>query len=190
MNVQNRESICVAVIGDAHLELGSPKEKIAEIIGYGIIDAGYKLITGGLGGVMEASCRGARKSPKWVNGSIIGLLPGTDPAEANPYVDVVIPTGLDHGRNLIIAQAGAIIAIGGGAGTLSEIALAWIYRRLIIALRCEGWSGRLADQRLDERIRYPDIPEDRVFGASTPEEALRLLDSYVLRYNRRHHRIR
>lgn len=100
-----------------------------------------------------------------------------------------IPTGLDHGRNLVVAQSDAIIAIGGGAGTLSEMALAWIHRRLIIALRCGGWSERLANQRIDERIRYKELTEDRVFAADSAEEALRLLVDWLPRYTKRHVRI-
>src|SRR3546814_18376895 len=88
----------------------------------------------------------------YLDGAGIGILPGTNPGQANPYVDIAIPTGSDHGRNLVVAQSEAVIAIGGGAGTLSEIAFAWIHRRLIIALSCEdrksvgegkGMSGRV-----------------------------------------------
>jgi uncharacterized protein (TIGR00725 family) len=70
---------------------------------------------------MEAACRGAADA----NGTTIGILPGTDRAAANPFVDVAIPTGLGEARNaLVVRAADAIIAIGGGYGTLSEIALA------------------------------------------------------------------
>src|SRR3546814_12882286 len=86
---------------------------------------------------MEAAHRGARDSANWFDGAGIGILPGTNPGQANPYVDIAIPTGSDHGRNLVVAQSEAVIAIGGGAGTLSELAFAWIHRRLILALRCE-----------------------------------------------------
>jgi uncharacterized protein (TIGR00725 family) len=79
------------------------------------------LVCGGLGGVMEAACRGAREA----GGTTVGLLPGTDRTEANEFVDVVIPTGLGEGRNaLVVRAADALIAVGGGYGTLSEIALA------------------------------------------------------------------
>jgi uncharacterized protein (TIGR00725 family) len=79
------------------------------------------LVCGGLGGVMEAACRGAKGS----GGLTVGILPGADRAAANPFVDVAIPTGLGEARNaLVVRAADAVIAIGGGYGTLSEIALA------------------------------------------------------------------
>jgi uncharacterized protein (TIGR00725 family) len=176
----------VAVIGNARLNPGSEKYKLAQSVGEKLVDERYRLLTGGLGGVMEAACRGARSSAGWYEGCSIGLLPGSDPAKANPYVDIVIPTGLDHGRNSIVAQADAVVAIGGGAGTLSEIAFAWIHKRLIIGLKCDGWSGRLADQRVDERVRYPDLLDDRVYGAQDATEVLTLLRTYLPAYIGRH----
>jgi hypothetical protein len=99
-------------------------------------------------------------------------------------------SGLDHLRNSLVAQADAVVAIGGGAGTLTEIGLAWIYRRLIVALRVEGWSGELADRRIDERIRHPDIADDRVFGASHAVEAADIVTARIGEYGRRHSGIR
>jgi uncharacterized protein (TIGR00725 family) len=79
------------------------------------------LVTGGLGGVMEAACKGARGA----GGTTVGILPGTDRSAANPFVDVAIPTGLGEARNaLVVRAADALIAIGGAYGTLSEIAFA------------------------------------------------------------------
>jgi uncharacterized protein (TIGR00725 family) len=146
-------------------------------------------MTGGLSGIMESAARGARASSKWSSGSIIGILPGYDPDAANPYIDIPITTGLDHGRNLLVSQADAVIAIGGGAGTLSEIALAWLYFRLIVAFRGPGWAGQLADKKVDQRNRYPDIQEDRVYGIDTPEEAVNTIIQYMPNYTRRHHGI-
>jgi len=179
----------IAVIGDARITPGSRHEALAHAIGCGLVDAGYRLVTGGMGGVMEAAHRGARDSANWYDGAGIGILPGTNPGQANPYVDIAIPTGSDHGRNLVVAQSEAVIAIGGGAGTLSEIAFAWIHRRLIIALRCDGWSERLADQRIDGRIRYKDIPEDRVYGANSADEAITLLAHWLPKYTMHYRRI-
>ena len=96
----------------------------------------------------------------------------------------LIPTGLGHLRNALVARADAVIAIGGGAGTLTEIALAWLYRRLIVALRVDGWSGELADRRVDERIRHPTIPDDRVFGASDATEAVGIVSMRIESYAR------
>lgn len=186
MSTQTQRRSCIAVIGDAGAEPGSNRYMIAEALGRGIVDAGHRLITGGLGGIMEAACKGARSSPNWTDGAIVGLLPGFDPADANHHVDIAIPTGLDHGRNQVVSQSDAVIAVGGGAGTLSEIAFAWIHRRLIIAMRCGGWSERLADERIDERIRYSNLPDDRVFGADNVAEAMALFERYVRIYQRRH----
>ena len=79
------------------------------------------MVCGGLGGVMEAACRGAKGG----GGTTIGILPGTDRAAANPFVDFAIPTGLGEARNaLVVRAADALIAVGGAYGTLSEIAFA------------------------------------------------------------------
>jgi uncharacterized protein (TIGR00725 family) len=79
------------------------------------------VVTGGLGGVMEAACRGAHEA----GGTTIGILPGTERSDANPFVDVAIPTGMGEARNaLVVRSADALIAIGGAYGTLSEVALA------------------------------------------------------------------
>jgi uncharacterized protein (TIGR00725 family) len=177
------------VIGDANVPVGSQKDLLAEEVGRLLVDAGFRVLTGGLGGVMEAACRGARSSSRYQSGDTVAVLPGHDPADANPFVDVVIPSGLDHVRNSIVAHADAVIAIGGGAGTMSEICLAWIYKRLIVALRVEGWSGRIADQRVDERVRYPDEPDDRVFGATSAVAATNLVSNLVGRYFRRDGRV-
>ena len=176
----------VAVIGDANVPAGSQKDLLAEEVGRLLVDAGFRVLTGGLGGVMEAACRGARSSTRYQSGDTVAVLPGHDPADANPFVDVAIPSGLDHVRNSIVAHADAVIAIGGGAGTMSEICLAWIYKRLIVALRVDGWSGKIADQRVDERVRYPSEPDDRVFGATSASEAAKMVLSRVTRYTAQH----
>jgi uncharacterized protein (TIGR00725 family) len=180
----------IAVIGDSEVEGGDGRDRFAEDAGRLIIDRGWRVQTGGLGGVMEAASRGGRASHRWVSGCVIGILPGCNPDDANPYVDLALPTGLDHCRNLLVGQADAVIAVGGGAGTLSEIAMAWMMFRLIVARRGEGWAGRLADQRVDERVRYPDISEDRVYGVDTAEEAVATVARWLPEYRRRHGGVR
>lgn len=177
----------IAVCGDSSLEKNDNKHQLAEDLGTKLIDSGYRLVTGGLGGVMEAACMGARKSSSYQEGDIIGILPGTDPSDANEFTDVVLPTGLDYGRNLIISNSDALVAIGGGAGTLSEIAFAWALKRLIIAYEVDGWSGRLANSRIDERVRYENIPDDRVYGVRSADEVLNVLRKNLPVYTRRHH---
>ena len=95
--------------------------KTAADVGAEIARRGWTLVNGGLGGVMEASAKGAGEA----GGTTIGILPGTDPAEANPYIDTAIPTGMGDMRNMLIVRASAaLVAVGGGLGTLSELALA------------------------------------------------------------------
>lgn len=92
---------------------------------------GYILISGGLGGVMEASCQGAREA----GGLTIGFLPGKNRLEANPFVTIPLATGLNEGRNYLIASASDIlVAIGGGWGTLSEISLGLKMGKKVISL--------------------------------------------------------
>ncbi len=114
------------------------------------------------------------KDPK-KRGDTIGLLPGHDPAATNAFVDIAIPTGLGHLRNALVAHADAIVAVGGGAGTLSEIAMAWIHDRVVVAVEVGGWSGELADRRVDGRVRFAEVADDRVLGARTGEEAVALV---------------
>ena len=183
--------LTVSVIGNARLSEGDPRLQLARATGRILVDSGFCVVTGGMGGVMHAALEGGRSSPHWSPGHCIALIPASDPdgEGVSRAADIVIPTGLDHGRNMIVAQTDAVVAIGGGAGTLSEMALAWAHRRLLIGLRCEGWSGRLAGLRIDERQRYPDIPEDCVYGADAPEEAVALIKSLLPLYGRRHRSI-
>ena len=86
-----------------------------------LAEAGAVVVTGGLGGVMEAASRGAREA----GGLTVGILPGTDRREANAHVQVAVPTGMGEARNaLVVRAADALVAVGGQWGTLSEIALA------------------------------------------------------------------
>jgi uncharacterized protein (TIGR00725 family) len=109
----------IAVVGP-----GSASDEelaLAEAAGAAVAEAGVGLVCGGLGGVMEAACRGARSR----GGLTLGLLPGLDREAANGWVIVAVPTGLGEARNaLVVRAADAVVAIGGGWGTLSEIALA------------------------------------------------------------------
>lgn len=94
---------------------------VAAECGRRLAEAGAIVVCGGLGGVMEAACRGAREA----GGTTVGILPGTSRSEANPYLSVAVPTGLGEARNaLIVRAADALIALYGEFGTLSEIALA------------------------------------------------------------------
>jgi uncharacterized protein (TIGR00725 family) len=107
----------VAVIGDG---LCSPETaRLAEEVGRQLAEEEATVICGGLGGVMEAACRGAKSA----GGLTIGVLPGFDRRDANPYIDIPVVTGMREARNIIVVSSAlAVIAVSGGYGTLSEIA--------------------------------------------------------------------
>ena len=109
----------IAVVG-----LGEFEERvcaIAEEVGRELAEHGCILVCGGLEGVMEAACRGAKSA----GGTTVAILPGHDRAQANDYVDIAIPTGMGEMRNaLLVRSVDAVIAVGGEFGTLSEIAFA------------------------------------------------------------------
>ena len=103
----------------------------AREVGQALAAAGAILITGGLGGVMEAASKGAKEK----GGTVIGILPGFSHKDANPHLDIPIVTGLGDGRNMLIVQtAQAVIALPGEYGTLSEIALALKIGRPVVSL--------------------------------------------------------
>jgi hypothetical protein len=155
----------VSVIGGAN---SSPETlRLAKQVGEAIAKHNAALICGGLGGVMQAACKGAKEH----DGVTIGLLPGDSRHDANPYVDIAIPTGLGYGRNYLVAKASdAVIALGGAAGTLSEMAIAWFSDKPIVAIKGSGgWAEKLSGSKIDERR------EDRVEPAKSPEEALAII---------------
>lgn len=176
----------LAVIGDAGAVPDGPAYTAAFETGRRAVDAGLRVLTGGLGGVMEAACRGAHASERYREGDTIGVLPHFDPGEANPWVDIVIATGLDHARNGLVANADAVVAVGGGAGTLCEITFAWMYKRLIVALAVPGWSADLGGRRLDHRDRCPDVPDDQIFAATDAEHAIATVLARLPDYGSRH----
>jgi uncharacterized protein (TIGR00725 family) len=107
----------IAVIGA--VDADSREMATAGAVGALVAKHSAVLVCGGLGGVMEAACRGAKEA----GGTTVGILPGTE--EGNPYLDIIIRTGLGHARNiLVVLSADAVIAVGGSYGTLSEIAIA------------------------------------------------------------------
>jgi uncharacterized protein (TIGR00725 family) len=137
----------VAVVGPGEATPGDLTA--ARAVGSELARADAVLVCGGLGGVMEAACHGARES----GGTTVGILPGANRATANAFVDVAIATGLGEARNaLVVRSADALIAIGRGYGTLSEIALALRARKPVLAV--DSW----------------DI--EGVQSAATPEEAV------------------
>ena len=103
----------------------------AEAVGHGLAAGGAVVVCGGLGGVMEAACRGAKEA----GGTTVGILPGVDRRAANRFVDVAVSTGLGQARNVLVVRASdALVAVGGGYGTLSEIALALRAGKRVVGL--------------------------------------------------------
>lgn len=174
----------VAIIGDGHIEQGGDKFRLACSIGKALIDNGYRIQSGGLGGIMEAVFIGAHSSEKYREGDTVAIIPSYDAADANPYADIVIPTGMDIHRNGVVINADAVVAIGGGVGTLSEMAFAWSnYRLLIGATSVEGWSKRLAGRNINYAPRY-DFDDDIVFPAETADDVIRILAENIDRYTK------
>ena len=138
----------IGVIGGS--EVSPELYSAAELIGREIATRRAVLITGGLSGVMEAAAKGAKEA----GGLTIGVLPGFSPADANPYIDLPIVTGLSEVRNIIVVRTAAVlIAVGGGYGTLSEIAFALRLHKPVIGLN--SWSVA-----------------DTIIWAQTPQEAV------------------
>jgi uncharacterized protein (TIGR00725 family) len=136
----------VAVVGSASCD--EECAALAEAVGREIARRGAVLVCGGRGGVMEAACRGAKAE----GGTTVGILPGTDRGEANPYVDLPIVTGLGEARNAIVVRtADAVVAVSGGFGTLSEIGLALKMGRPVVGLAT--WELRQAGQIVDAVVQ-------------------------------------
>ena len=147
----------ISVIGGAEGDEATLRD--AEQVGQELAGAGAVLVCGGRGGVMEAASRGAAEA----GGMVLGVLPSTDPADANPYVTHVIATGIGHARNLAVVASGeAVIAIGGEWGTLSEIAFARRLERPVVALSSWALDNRAG---LDPGITEAEAPGEAVQSA-------------------------
>jgi len=148
--------LVIAVLGGG--SVGEEIYGLAEQVGRLLAERGATLICGGLGGVMEAACKGAKSA----GGLTIGVLPGGSRHHANPYVDVPIVTGMGEARNVIIVRsAHAAIAVDGEYGTLSEIAFCLKLGVPVVSLA--GWQ-------FTSDIHVAEMPEEAV------EKALRLAE--------------
>lgn len=138
----------IAVIGGRNVSDAVLRK--AEAVGRLIAERGAVLLCGGLGGVMEAACRGARSA----SGTTVGILPTPDRKDANPYVSIVIPTGMGVARNALIVQAAdGAVAVGGSYGTLSEMAFA--LQKAIPLVSVDSWP-------IDETVKKCTDPEEAV----------------------------
>ena len=147
--------VIISVIGGSNS--ASPEALgLVEEVGFLIARADAVLVCGGLNGVMEAACKGAKRG----GGLTIGVLPGSDPREANPHVDVPVVTAISTARNAIVVRTGdAIIAIDGSYGTLTEMAYAFDLGKKVFGLR--SWE-----------LEKVGVPRDLYVTVKTPREAV------------------
>ena len=138
---------------------GSEREADAEEVGRLLAERGATVVTGGLGEVMAAAARGAKSA----GGTTIGILPGEVRADANPWLDHVVVTGIGHGRNLaVVASGDAVIAVGGRYGTLAEIGFALTLVRPVVVLE-PGWEVEGT-----ERAQTPEEAVEFALAAARP----------------------
>ncbi|MCK5169381.1 MAG: TIGR00725 family protein [Bacteroidales bacterium] len=144
-------------------------------LGKYLTDHNYLTVCGGKGGIMEAVCKGSKLSGKYIYPNTIGIIPSNDKAEANEYCDIVIPSGIGLARNSIIVNtADLLIAVAGGAGTLSEIAFAWQMNKKVICFTgFEGWAKNLAGKDLD--LRNSNL----LLSANTLDEIIELIKENI-----------
>jgi len=158
----------VAVIGSS--DAGREALDQARGVGAAICRVGAHLVCGGLGGVMEAACEGFVEERHRLGGVdcgvTIGILPGEYRTDANPFVDVVLPTGAGIMRNaLVVLASDVVLCVAGGSGTLSEIAASWQKGKTLVAMSTTGgWSAELAGRLVDGRrpdaiLAAPDVAE-------------------------------
>jgi len=152
----------ISIIGTSEIEPRT--EKIVIELGRLLAINKFAVACGGLYGVMEAVCKGAKQE----GGFTIGIIPYEDKSRANKFIDVVIPVPFSQARNVVVVLSGdACVAVEGKAGTLSEICFAWIYGKPIIALTgVNGWSSKIAGKKIDDRR------SDTIYGASSAQEVV------------------
>lgn len=151
-DINNRKmSVYIGVVGGA--DCSAETFQLARKTGRLLAQKGALIICGGRGGVMEAVSKGANEA----GGFSIGVLPGSNRGEGNPYLNIALPTGMGDGRNAIIARsAHGVIALDGGYGTLSEIALARKMGRQVIGLR--AWGDIIPE------VRTPEEAVEKIFS--------------------------
>ena len=162
----------VAIIGPGSNLCSEELYSFGVQLGQSIAAPGRVIVCGGKGGFMEAVCKGAKMSPGTFNGQTIGILPEDTSSEANPFVDIAIPTGIGIARNIVIINtADIIIAAGGGSGTLSELAFAWQKGKTVLCLsQFGGWAAELAGKNIDNRSK------GLLVKVETIEEVIALLE--------------
>jgi uncharacterized protein (TIGR00725 family) len=139
----------IAVIGYNKDRCTDIASKIAYEVGKEIAYAGAVLICGGLGGVMESACKGAKE----YGGTTVGIIPQEEFLYANEYCDIVVCTGIGYARDFVVASsADGIIAVGGGVGTLIELGVGYMTKKTMVAISGSGgvadiYGGKFLDER-------------------------------------------
>lgn len=144
MSIDRKPVIAVVGAGKCSKKL----RDMAAVIGRYVAEKGGVIVCGGMGGVMEGVARGAKEG----GGTTIGILPTQDKADANEYIDYVIPTGFGEARNIIVIRsADGVVALPGKYGTLSEMAFALQAQKPLVSV--SAW-------KLGDEIRHVDTPEE------------------------------
>lgn len=139
----------VSVIGGS--SVGESTAKRARAVGRLLATRGHVVVCGGLGGVMRAACAGASAA----DGETVGILPTADRDDANEYVDTVVATGLGHARNALVVMNGdAVVAVDGGAGTLSELGFAGVFDRPVAGIGTHDAPGVEAVESPEAAVDY------------------------------------
>jgi uncharacterized protein (TIGR00725 family) len=141
----------IAVIGYNQDKSNEKTNKIAYEVGTEIAKAGAILICGGLGGVMEYACKGAKEH----GGLTVGIIPQEEVQFANEFCDVVIATGLGYARDFVVStSADGIIAVGGGVGTLIELSVGYMLKKILVTIPSSGGTAKkVGGSYLDDRKR-------------------------------------
>jgi uncharacterized protein (TIGR00725 family) len=157
----------ILVIGNNDNGCTPEMEKLAYEVGSQVAKSNSVLITGGLGGVMRAACHGTKDA----GGLTVGIIPQNDSSLANEFCDIVIPSGVGLMRDFLNAlSADGVIVIGGGAGSLSEICAAYMYKKPIVALKNSGGTAtKYADEYIDHRKNV------KIIGVETPQQAVKYI---------------
>ncbi|WP_452223513.1 TIGR00725 family protein [Lacinutrix chionoecetis] len=152
--------IKIGVIGPNKSVCSDALYDFGEKLGKAISKKNRLFFNGGAGGFMEAVSKGVKSSSETFDSQTIGVLQGNKAEEANKYIDIAIPTGMGIARNIILVNSSdIIIAAGGGAGTLSELAFAWQKKKIVLCVtQFGGWSEELAGKNLDHRLKDLLIP--------------------------------
>lgn len=173
-NKNKKRKLQIAVIGSAaRSEYGArggasfAMEKVAEEVGFLLASRDATVVTGGKGGIMEAAARGAKKA----GGMTVGIVKGNRRSVSNIYTDIEVLTGMEaDGMDelFLVLMSDALIVLGGGAGTLQEIVIAYRNKKPIVVLEgMNGWGEKLAGKFVDERQSV------RIVSAKTPQDAVK-----------------